>query len=233
MSKVKTIGIIGGQGPLSTADFYMRIIHYYQEKFNVKMLENFPPIIIYSVPSPDLISGVENEELTLQSVSTAIKKLERDGCDFIVIVCNSLHYLLDKFQAHVKIPIISITEVVSNHLKEESYTTVGLLATQTTVSKRVYEKDLASAGISYITPALEDQKKVEQIILNEERGKITDDDRQELISIMTRLLEKGAETILLACTELPVLINQNDTDIPLVDCNEIFATAAAKYSYFE
>lgn len=230
MNKYKTIGIIGGQGPVSTADFYMRIVKYYQNNFGAKYVRDFPPMIIFSVPTPDLVENVEDEETTFAMVADATKKLELDGSDFIVIACNSLQYLIERLQTLVKIPIISIAPIVADYVKDKNYKTIGILATDTTVKKDIYGKLLKSIGIDFIAPNETDQKVVENVILNEIGGKTSIEDTKKLREVISNLQNKGAESILLACTELPLVIKQTDTDIPLIDCNEIYAQEAAKRS---
>ena len=113
MNKYKTIGIIGGQGPSSTADFYMRIVKYFQDNFGARYVRDFPPMIIFSVPTPDLVERIEDEEKIFNMVTDAIKKMENDGCDFIVIACNSLQYLNKRLQDEIKIPIIGIAPIIA------------------------------------------------------------------------------------------------------------------------
>jgi aspartate racemase len=230
MNNSKTIGIIGGQGPLSTADFYMRIIKYYQDNLGAKYIQDYPPMVIFSVPSPDLISGVANEELVFNLMADAAKKLERDGCAFIVIACNSVQFLLERLQALVKIPIISIAKITTAHVKSKGYKSVGILGTYTTVNKRIYDPYLEKENIRLIKPNSEDQKVVEQVILSENAGKVSDSDKARLITVMEALQKDGAEAILLACTELPLFIKQADTSIPLIDSNELYAIETARLS---
>ena len=230
MNKYKTIGIIGGQGLSSTADFYMRIAKYYQENLNARYVRDFPPMVIFSVPGPDLVQGNDNEQMTFDLIAEAVKKLERDGCDFIVIVCNSLQYLIGRLQVLVKIPIIGVAPITARCLKDKGYKTVGILATDTTIKNDAFKAPLQELGIELVAPNEADQKIVESIILNEIGGVATDKDRDNLKSAVGNLRQKGAQAVLLACTELPLLINQRDTDVPLVDCNDLYAIETAKLS---
>jgi aspartate racemase len=231
MNTSKTIGIIGGQGPVSTADFYMRVVKYYQDNYGAKLLQDYPPMIIFSVPAPDLISGVENEEVTYQMMADASKKLEHDGCAFIVIACNSSQFLNDKLQSLIKIPIIGIADVTAKYLHAKGHKKVGVLGTYTTINKNIYGDALDKYGIKVINPNADDQKIVEQVILNENAGEMSDADKNKLIAVMKNLQSQEAEAMLLACTELPLLISQSDTDIKLVDCNELYAFKTAKLSH--
>jgi len=230
MNRYKIIGIIGGQGPTSTADFYLRIIKYYQDNFRTRHVGDFPPMIIFSVPTPDLVEAIEDEEKTFMLIAEAIKKLEKDGSDFIVITCNALQYLLKRFQALVKIPIIGIASTVAEHIKDKGYKAVGILAVDTTIRKKVYDPFLEEKGIKLIRPDQTDQDIIEEVILDEYSGKTNAENTEKIKKVAKKLYKNGAEAVMLACTELPLILKQKDIDIPLIDCNEIYAQKAAQLS---
>ncbi|EKE14641.1 MAG: aspartate racemase [uncultured bacterium] len=230
MNKYKTIGIIGGQGPSSTADFYMRIVKYYQDNFGAGYVRDFPPMIIFSVPTPDLVEGIQDEEKTFMMIVNAIKKMERDGCDFIVIACNSLQYLNKKLQDKIKIPIIGISPIIAEYIKNKGYKTVGILATNTTIKKKIYDSDIQKNKIKLITPKDADQNNLIEVILNEFSGKTSAKDKEILKTVAKNLQKDGADAILLACTEFPMILKQQDLNIPLIDCNEVYAQKSAQLS---
>lgn len=185
-------------------------------------------MVIFSVPTPDLVETIEDEKQTFAMIADAAKKLEKDGCHFIIIACNSLQYLIEKLQTLVKIPIISMAEKVTVYLKTKGYKKVGILATNTTVQKNIYKRSLEQIGISLIAPSASDQKVVEEVILNLIGGKGTVEDKQRISNVINNLQQEGANAILLACTELPLIIKPEDTNMTLIDCNEIYAVEAAK-----
>lgn len=230
MNKYKTIGIVGGQGPSSTADFYMRIVKYYQGYFGAMYVRDFPPMIIFSVPTPDLVESIEDEEKTFVMVADAIKKMENDGCDFIVIACNSLQYLLERLQVTIKIPIIGIAPIVAKYVKNKGYKAVGILSTDTTIRKKVYDYSLQKNKIKLLIPKDADQNNMVEVILNEFSGKTSDKDKEKLKIAVRNLQKDGANAILLACTEFPMILKQKDVNIPLIDCNEIYAQKTAQLS---
>ncbi len=230
MNNYKTIGIIGGQGPVSTADFYLLIIKYFQDHFGARYVRDFPPMVIFSVPTPDLVEGIENEDLTLSLITEAAKKIQQDGASFIVIACNSLQYLIPKIQKHIAIPILEIAPIVTRYVQENGYKKVGVLATNTTIEQRIYDRPLEKLGIQLLTPEQKDQLKVEEIILNEIGGDTKIGDSEDLIKIISRLKEKGAEAIVLGCTELPLIVSQAQVEIPLIDPNELYAVETARVS---
>lgn len=209
---------------------YMRIIKYCQDIFGVRYIRDYPPMIIFSVPTPDLVKSIEEENTTFSAIADATKKLEQNGCDFIIIACNSLQYFIDKLQKLVKIPIIGIAPVVAKYVNNKGYKTVGIIASDTVIKKKIYSNFLESFGIKVLVPNKIDQKASEEIMLNVIGGKTQNDDKNKLISIIKNLRKKGAETILLACTELPLVIKQTDTDISLIDCNQLYVIEAAKLS---
>lgn len=228
MNFYKTIGIIGGMGPESTADLYMKIVKYYQTNFGAKYDRDFPPFIIYSLPIPEIVETIENEKLIFKMLSKAAKILEKDGCEFIVIACNSIQFLLNQLRNTVKIPVLGIAATIAKYVQSKDYKRVGILATETTLKKGVYDKNLRNLGITLIKPNKADQKLITQAIMNQLAGKTTTKDKNSLIRIINNLVSKGAETILLACTELPLIINQSDIKTRLVDCTEIYAKEAGR-----
>jgi len=229
MDKYKTIGIIGGQGPSSTADFYMRIVKYYQDNFGARYVRDFPPMIIFSVPTPDLVESIEDEE-KMMMIADAIKKMEHDGCDFIVIVCNSLQYLLERLQAEIKIPIIGIAPIIAEYVKKKGYKTVGILSTETTIKKKIYDPYFQKNKIKLVVPKDTDQNNLIEVILNEFNGKTSIKDKEKLKTVVNNLQKDGVDAILLACTEFPMILKQRDVDLPLIDCNEIYAQKTGQLS---
>ena len=230
MTKHKTIGILGGMGAEATVDLYMGIWKYYQNNFGAKYDIDFPPMIIYSIPIPDVVESLENEQVTLEMLQNTAKNLENNGCDFIVIACNTVQFLLENIRQAVNIPIIGIAEVNAKHLKTKGIKKVGILATEVAIEKQVYDGAMTNIGISLIKPTAEDQEIVTEVIMTQLAGKTTRSETNKLANIAEHLKFQGAEAILLACTDLPLVINQKDTDVPLINCTETYVNEAAKLS---
>jgi len=226
----KTIGILGGMGAEATVDLYMGIWRYYQDNFGAKYDNDFPPVIIYSVPIPDVVENLENEQLTLSMLQSTAKTLEKGGCHFIVIACNTVQFLLSKIRESVSIPIIGIAETNASYLQNKGYKKVGILATKATIEKKVYEADLSKIGISLISPNEQDQKIVTEVIMTQLAGKTTQKETDQLSQVVSRLKEQGVEAVMLACTDLPLVIAQKDTTTPLINCTETYANKAAQLS---
>lgn len=226
----KKIGILGGMGPEALSDMYMAICKYYQVNFGAKYDKDFPPMIMYSIPIPDVVESLENEKETLETLIEASKTLQEDKCDFIVIACNSVQFLLDGIRSELTIPLIGIAETVAKDLKEKGYKKVGILATQTTVNKKVYDEDLKKIGIELVSPDKENQDLVTEVIMTQLAGKASSKETEKLIQVIDFLKQKGVEAILIACTDLPLVIKQEDTQIRLVNCTELYANETARLS---
>lgn len=228
MNKYKTIGILGGMGAEATVDLYMGIWKYYQDNFGAKYDSDFPPVIIYSVPIPDVVESLENEQVTLGMLQSTAKTLENADCDFIVIACNTVQFLLERIKKTVNIPIIGIAEVNSKYLQGKEVKKVGILATKVTLEKQVYDNAMTKIGISLIKPTDEDQEIVTKVIMTQLAGKAVETETKKLASVAEHLKDQGAEAVLIACTDLPLVLSQDDTSVPLIDCTRIYAEEAAK-----
>lgn len=226
----KKIGILGGMGPEALSDMYLEICEYYQKNFGAKYDKDFPPIIMYSVPIPDVVESIENETEILNQLVDASKTLQEDRCDFIVIACNSVQFLLNDIRAKVSIPVIGIAETVAKELAKENYKKVGILATQTTIKKEIYNEELAKIGVAVVIPNKENQEIVTNVIMTQLAGKTTAKETEKLKTVIDALKQNGAEAVLIACTDLPLVITQKDTEMPLINCTKIYAYETAKLS---
>lgn len=232
-NKKKTIGILGGMGAEATVDLYMGIWKYYQDNFGAKYDSDFPPVIIYSVPIPDVVESLENEKTTLQMLQKTAHTLEKGGCDFILIACNSVQFLLSDIRKSVNIPIIGIAEVNAKYLQGKNIKKAGILATKVTIDKKVYDEPLRQIGTTLLKPSDKDQKILTGVIMTQLAGKTSEKETNSLKEVINNLKNEGAESILLACTDLPLVINQKDTTIPLINCTEIYANEGARLSLAE
>lgn len=218
---MKKIGILGGLGPESTVSYYLYIIHKYYETYR-----NFayPEIIIYSVNFQKFINaGYEIAD----EVKESINRLHSAGADFAVAACNSIHIVYDEVKNAIPIPWISIIDVTGEEIRKNRMEKVGLLGTIFTMSKGFYEKGLARMGIDTIIPEEKDRKTINSIIYNElVKKQIRDESRTSVLKIIDHLIEKGAQGIVLGCTELPFLIKQTDTAIKIFDTTSIHAQKA-------
>ncbi len=223
--KMKKIGILGGMGPEAVAELYMGIFRIFQQEYGARLDADFPEIIIISKPIPDVVENLEKPEQILSELIRAINQLETAGADFIVIACNTVHCFIEILRKKSKIPILSIMEEVAAQLRD---TTVGLLATEATIKKAVFDRDLNKKGVILIKPDTEQQKIVTTIILNILGGKKIESDKKKLVAIITQMKQKGARSVILGCTDLPCLFEESESPIPLIDTTKVLAASAVR-----
>ncbi len=218
---MKTIGIFGGLGPESTCEFYRSITRTYYE---IHADYAYPEIIIYSVNFKKYIDlGYEAAD----EVMEAIKRLHKAGADFVVAPCNTIHVVYDEVSRDIPIPWFSIMDAVAEQIKKENVGKIGLLGTVLTMSRGFYQNALAGHGIETVTPGSEAQAKVNEIIFNELVTGITKEkSKRYVLDCIDKLLQNGAQGIVLGCTELPFLIQQKDITLPVFDSTVIHAGKA-------
>src|SRR3989344_2440720 len=225
-SKYKTIGILGGMGPEATADLYMKIIRSFQVKFGAKYDSDFPPIVVYSLPLPDVVEEKGTEQKIIETLVFGVRKLQQAGANFIVIPCNTVHIWMKEMRESVQIPILSIAEEVCRFLKSKSYTKVGLLSTGLTNRKRVFDRECEESNVELLKTTEAEQQKETQIIMAVLEGKVPD--KEELQLIFTRFSRQKAQAIILGCTDLPLIVTQDDSDIEIIDTTQVLAKAAVR-----
>jgi aspartate racemase len=226
----KKIGILGGMSPESTVEYYLYITRTYTDRFNDY---GYPEIIIYSVSFQPYVvwPKIGSWDLVGQGLGEAAKKLEAAGADFIVIATNTMHIVIDDVRASVDIPVLSLLDVVGNAILENGIEVVGLLGTTFAMEHGYYQEALAKKGINVIVPDDVDREYINKVIYEELiAGKIHDESRAGYLAIIDKLAARGAEGIILGCTEIPLLICSKDTDLLLFDTTAIHAEAALKWA---
>jgi len=226
----KKIGILGGTSPESTVEYYRYLTRSYTERFGD---HGYPEIIIYSVSFQGYVDWCFGErwDLVAQGLIESAKKLEAAGADFLIIAANTLHIVYDQVQAGVGIPMISILDATADAIEAKGFRTAGLLGTKFTMEKPFYRDALARRGISVIVPEADDRQYINKVLYEElSEGKIRDESRDGFIRIMETLEERGAEGVVLGCTEIPLLVGEKDTNMTLFDTTRIHAEAALNYA---
>lgn len=232
IKKKKTIGILGGMGPVSSAHFYYNILRYCQTEFHASQDGEYPPMILYSLPLQEWdTTGFRNTDAVLTQIISALQTLEQAGADFIVIPCNTTHFLFSQMSKAVTVPILHMLDLVIDHAKNQGYKKIGLLATESTVKLQTYHASAEKAGIFIVVPDHQQQASVTTVIGNVEAGRNSENDTRVLCHIAQDLHEQGADAVILGCTELPVAMRQSDTKVPLLDSSDILAQASARYAY--
>ena len=228
---MKTIGLVGGTSWESTQEYY-RIIN---EETNKKLGGlHSAKIILCSVDFEEVIESEGRGEWgeVEKIIIDAAQRVERAGADFVLICTNTLHKLAGEVQKSIKIPLIDIRDVTAEKVKSRGLNKVGLLGLKPTVKEDFYKGRLREKyGIEVFTPSEEDAQIVHGIILDELcLGKIKRSSKEQLKRIIQNLVVKGAEGIILGCTELPLLVKQKDVNIPLFDTMTLHAKSAVEHA---
>ena len=226
----KKIGILGGMSPESTVEYYQYITRTYTQRFGDY---GYPEIIIYSVSFQPYVDwpGADRWDLVAQGLGEAAQKLEAAGADFILIATNTMHLVLDQVRASVHIPVLSLLEVVGQAILARGMTTVGLLGTKFTMEKNLYQDALAHMGITVLVPDADDRECVNRVIYEElVAGQIREPSRAAYVAIIHKLAERGAQGVILGCTEIPLLVSEADAGLPLFDTTLLHAEAALNYA---
>ena len=217
-------------GPEASCNLYFKIIKAAQEKHGAKQDTDYPPVVLYSLPLLGFDeTGIVNETLVLTQLHKGIDTLNKAGCDFIVIPCNTVHYFIDELREQSKIPILSIIEETVKRIKTDNIEKIGLLASETTLNMGIYNKLFEEEKISFFTPRKEDYQKINQLVLEVMGGSVSECAKSQVIN----LVNGNVQGVVLGCTELPLTITQKDFTIPVYDTLQILAEAALDYSLVE
>lgn len=227
---MKTIGLIGGTGWVSTLEYY-RLIN--EETNRLLGGHNAARCILYSFNYADIneCNLREDHEGVYRFVLDAARKLKNASADCIVLCANTLHQYADKIVEEVKLPIIHIADATAVKIKKEGLSTIGLLGTKFTMEMDFYTKRLSEAGISSVVPEKPERLFIHDTIMNELLTEIYKlDSKKRFLDIINDLGQKGAQGIVLGCTEIPLVIKQADTHLPVFNTLKIHAKAAVEFA---
>ena len=231
---MKVIGLIGGMSWNSTLEYYRIINELFAQR-----LGSFHSarLILYSLDF-DEIERAQREArwddatCTLVKASSAVKQA---GADFLVICTNTMHKVADDVAERAGLPLLHIGDVVGNAIMEHGLRKVGLLGTRFVMEEQFYRGRLRERfGIEVLVPGEQEQTIVHRIIYDELcQGTIKDSSRHACVNIIAGLVGRGAEGVVLGCTELPLLIRPSDVRVPLFDTTRLHAEAVVKVALAE
>ncbi len=224
---MKTIGLIGGMSWESTTSYYRIINETIKEQLGGL---HSAKILLYSVDFAEIeeCQANGNWDKSAKILSDIAKCLEVAGADNIVICTNTMHKVAPQIEKEINIPIIHIAQVTANAINELGLKKIVLLGTKYTMTQDFYKQKLIDSGIEVFIPKDEDIEIVNDIIYYELcLGKINSKSKDKLIEIIEYLKSEGAQGIILGCTEIGLLISQDDTDLPVFDTTEIHARQVA------
>jgi aspartate racemase len=224
----RAVGILGGMGPAATVDFMGRLIAATPAKGDRDHLRLFvdcnPQVLDRNAaiagkgdsPGPDLVAMAQG--------------LERQGADFLVIACNSAHAWADEIVVSVAIPLVSMIDATVDTIARDhgGVVRVGLLAADACLQAELYQTPLAAAGLDVLLPDAEGQKALMALIYGVKAGDTGVDAKARLAVLVDTLVRRGAEIIVAACTEVPMLLAPADCPVPLVDSTDALVTATLR-----
>lgn len=227
---MRTIGLIGGMSWESTAAYYRIINEIVNERLGGFSSAD---LLLRSVNFAE-IEKYQREgrwDKCAEILAQAAESLEKAGADFVLICSNTPHIAAPAVQARIHIPLIHIAEAAAAALKERNIKKTGLLGTKYTMTLDFYKDKLAESGIEVLIPQPDGIDVMNSIIYGELcHGKVLPGSKEKFLRIIGELEDRGALGIILGCTEIGMLIRQQDTDIPLFDTTRIHAEKAALLS---
>ncbi len=228
--KLKTIGLIGGMSWESTVTYYKIINETVKEKLGGL---HSAKCILYSIDFQEIeeCQANGNWEKSGEILGEAANNLEKAGADFIVICTNTMHKVINQIKEKISIPILHIAEMTAEKILEKGLKNIALLGTKYTMEQDFYKSKLIEKEINVIIPDKNDIEIINKVIYDELcLGTINSNSKKKFLEIVDKLRSKGAEGIILGCTEIGLLIKNEDTDVPLFDTAVIHAEEAAIYS---
>ena len=225
---MKTIGLLGGMSWESTVPYYQIINTLVKERLGGL---HSARCVLYSVDFAEIeaCQAAGEWERSGEILGRAAAALERAGADFIVICTNTMHKVYDQVQAAVSVPILHIAEVTAAALRRRGITTAALLGTRYTMEQDFYKGKLQEYGLQVLVPGPERRQEVNRIIFEELcLGTISPKSRAYFNDTIRELEAAGAQGVILGCTEIGLLVRQEDVSLPLFDTTVLHATAAAE-----
>ncbi len=228
---MKTIGLIGGMSWESTVPYYRQINETVREQLGGL---HSARLVLYSVDFQEIerLQHAGEWAAAGAALAQAARSLEAAGADFLVLCTNTMHKVAADIEAAVAIPLFHIADPTAGEIKQAGYTRVGLLGTRFTMEQDFYRERLRQRhGLDVLVPTPPEREQVHRIIYEELcLGRILPASRAVYRSVMTELVRRGAQAIILGCTEISLLVDATDATVPLFDTTAIHARKAAEWA---
>lgn len=225
----RTIGLIGGMSWESTALYYKLINQHVGEKLGNL---HSASILMYSYDFEPIkvLQYAERWDLAGNDLAQTALRLQAGGADCIVIGTNTMHIVADRVAEAINIPLLHIADCTADRIIESGVRSVGLLGTKFTMEKQFYADRLRDRGLNVIVPDAFGRELVNRVVYDELcLGQVTDDSRKAYVDEIGALGLRGAEAVILGCTEIGMLINEDKSPLPIFDTTAIHAAAAAEF----
>ena len=226
---MKTIGMLGGMSWESTLSYYKAMNEGVKQRLGGL---HSAKIALYSVDFAEIerLQHQGDWDATARILTDGAKAVEAAGADFLLICTNTMHKVAPQIAANIQIPVLHIADATAGQLKADGISKVGLLGTRFTMEQDFYKSRLTELfGIEVLVPDLAGRELVHRVIYDELcLGKINPASREAYLGIMGSLVSQGAQAIILGCTEIALLVRQQDTQIKLYDTTQIHAQSAVE-----
>lgn len=227
---MKKIGILGGMSPESTTLYYEHITRTYTAQHGDY---GYPEVLIYSVSFQKFVDWQRNGQWheAAQEMAGALERLRLAGADFGLIATNTMHFVFDEVQQSVRMPLLSIMDATVEAILGAGLQSVGLLGSVFTMRERFFLDVLERSGIAALVPDPDEQINVHEVIFQELcRGEIRPESRRLFLEIIERLRDRGAQGIILGCTEIPLLVQPEHCELPLFNTALLHAGKALRFA---
>lgn len=232
---MKQIGMIGGLGPESTVEYYQSIIKKYQEKKD--SLQVLPELYINSINMYNIFTYISEERLDdlAEYVGNAARKLELLDVDGIVIAANTPHLVFEEVQKQVEVPMLSIVDASVEAAENQNAENIGLLGTKFTMEQDFFKKPFEENEKNVYVPDESTQQYLHEKIVSElENGIVNSETKKEFERITGEMIEQhGLDTVILGCTELPMILSDEDFSIPFLDTMQIHVQKIVDFMFEE
>ena len=226
---MRKLGLIGGMSWVSTRTYYEYINRIVQQRTDPR---SSAPLLIESLDFSQLYALHDEADWARATriLATSAKRLERCGATALIIGANSMHRVYDEVAAAVQVPILHIAECVGERMAADKVATAALLGTSNVMTESFYRRRLVAHGVDLLPPDLDDVEELDRIIYHELMvGKVSRDAERALKTIITVKEKEGAEAIVLACTELDMVVDVDANILPIYDSTRIHAEKAVEW----
>lgn len=223
-------GVLGGMGPLATVDFMSMVIDLcpiVTEDDHVRLLVDQNP----HIPNRQIVSNIKSKNIGSMLADGALK-LQNAGADFIVMPCNTAHMFSDDIKTRVNIPFIHIADETINEITEyfPEKKSVGIMATSACINAKIYQDGLTVNNKKFHLPSESYQDECMKSIFDIKEGTEISNPADSMYKVANHLTEKGAEILIAGCTEIPLVLKNEDLNVPLISSTEVLAIKTIEYA---
>jgi len=224
---MKQLGIVGGLGPETGCRFFLNVNNKVIRKTNLQ-----PNLLMENVPMPESalrkLAFGKKPKIVKELLIQSIKRLNHSGADLIAIPCNTVHVFIDQLRDFSKAPIVSIIEESAKECARRGFKKVGLIGSTTSVKESLHITELKKRNISWVIPTKKQQQKISGIIVNIVTNRTKERDKENIKTIINELKNRGADSVLLACTDIRTIILEDDLELPMIETTSVLEDVIAK-----